>query len=250
MKFKVITSGSKGNVTMLRVKDKVYLIDIGISYTRVKNLLSMYKVDKIDGIFITHRHNDHVRGLNVMAKRTDSKVFISEGTYEELREKDFEPNIVKPYNEIYLDDLCVTPIEISHDTTEPLGYVFKHGDKKLVYITDTGYIHMKNKELLEDADGYIFESNHNVEMLMKNPKYPWSLRRRIISDDGHLSNEQAADYLKDLIGDKTKVVVLAHLSEENNTEECALNTVGTIINNDRIELTAATQTGGSKVYEL
>jgi phosphoribosyl 1,2-cyclic phosphodiesterase len=250
MKFKVLASGSKGNVTLLRVNDKVYLIDAGISYSRIKSLLSMYKVEKIDGIFITHRHGDHVRGLNVTAKRTKCPVYLSEGTYSELREKDFDPILVDCYEPFLLDDLEVTVIPVSHDVSEPVGFIFKHHDKKLVYVTDTGYFNMQNKALSQNADAYIFESNHNVEMLMKNPKYPWMLRKRIISDDGHLSNEQAADYLNDLIGDKTKVVVLAHLSEENNSPEVALETVASVICTDNLELVAASQERGTKAYEL
>jgi len=250
MKFKVLASGSKGNTTLLRVKEKVYLIDAGISYSRIKSLISMYQVDQIDGIFITHRHGDHIRGLNVTAKRTKCPVYLSEGTYSELREKDFDPTLVDPYECFYLDDLKVTPLAISHDVKDPIGFVFEHDDKKLVYVTDTGYFNMRNKALSVNADAYIFESNHNVEMLMKNPKYPWMLRKRIISDNGHLSNEQAADYLNDLIGDKTKVVVLAHLSEENNTPEIALSTVSSVINTDNLELVAACQERGTKAYEL
>ncbi len=250
MKFKVLASGSKGNVTLLRVNEKVYLIDAGISYSRIKSLLSMYQVDSIDGIFITHRHSDHVRGLNVTAKRTKAPVYLSQGTYRELREKDFDPQLIDAYDEFLLEDLKVTPIPVSHDTDEPIGFIFEHSDKKLVYVTDTGYFNMRNINLAINADAYIFESNHNVEMLMKNPKYPWPLRKRIISDDGHLSNEQAADYLNDLIGSKTKVVVLAHLSEENNTPEVALETVSSIINTEDIELVAASQERGTKVYEV
>lgn len=250
MKFKVLASGSKGNVTLLRVEDKVYLIDAGISYSRIKSLLSMYQVETIDGIFITHRHSDHIRGLNVTAKRTKATVYLSEGTYSELKEKEFEPQLVDSYDEFMLGNLKVTPIPVSHDTSEPLGFVFEHEEKKLVYVTDTGYFNMRNMGISRNADAYIFESNHNVEMLMRNPKYPWYLRKRIISDDGHLSNEQAADYLNDMLGDKTKVVVLAHLSEENNTPEIALETVSGLLSNDAIELVAASQERGTKSYEI
>ena len=116
------------------------------------------------------------------------------------------------------------PVKTSHDASDSVGYILKYQQKKIVYITDTGYINKRYDEILKNADIYIMESNHDVQML-QNGKYPFELRKRILGDKGHLSNEDASKYLCKYIGPKTKYIFLAHLSEENNKEEIALETL-------------------------
>ena len=114
--------------------------------------------------------------------------------------------------------------KLSHDAEDINGYIIENKEDSLVYTTDTGYINQKNHKLLQNKTIYIFESNHDVEMLM-NSKYPFHIKQRILGDYGHLSNKDSAYYLSKFIGDKTKYVVLAHLSHENNTKELAQTTL-------------------------
>ena len=123
-----------------------------------------------------------------------------------------------------IDDLDVTVIKTSHDAADSNGYVFSSGGKSIVYITDTGYIHVKNFEKLKNKSLYVFESNHDVRLLREG-KYPYYLQQRILSDKGHLSNKDSAYYLSNFIGDKTEQIILIHLSEENNRPEVALKTL-------------------------
>ena len=123
-----------------------------------------------------------------------------------------------------IKDLLIEVIKTSHDTEDSIGFIINNQDKSIVYITDTGYINQKYFEILKNKDIYIMESNHDVELL-NNCSYPFATRQRILSDKGHLSNYDSAKYLSKFIGEKTKYVLLAHLSEENNTEELAYNTL-------------------------
>ena len=134
-------------------------------------------------------------------------------------------------NYIYIDkeefnikDIHIDVIKTSHDTEDSKGYIISNNEKSIVYITDTGYINEKYFHILSNRNIYIMESNHDVEML-SNSRYPFNLRQRILSDKGHLSNYDSSKYLSTFIGDKTKYIILAHLSEENNTEELAYNTL-------------------------
>ena len=126
--------------------------------------------------------------------------------------------------DINIDDLNVTVIKTSHDTADSNGYVFSSLGKSIVYITDTGYINVRNFDKLKNKNIYVLESNHDVRLLREG-KYPYYLQQRILSDKGHLSNKETAYYLSEFIGDKTKEIILIHLSEENNKPELALKTL-------------------------
>ena len=151
-----------------------------------------------------------------------------------------------------LDDLLITSIKTSHDTDDSVGYIFEEDGHSFVYITDTGYINRKYFDLLSNRNLYIMESNHDVEML-NNGKYPFELRQRILSDKGHLSNYDSAKYLAKFIGDKTKYILLAHLSEENNTEELAYKTLTDRLNkeNEQVDnIIIATQNKETELIKL
>lgn len=213
MKVTVISSGSKGNSTLVETKSKNILIDAGISSKEIKKRLN--KDINIDLLFITHAHIDHIKGLKSVYKEFKPTVFTRN---EEVIEKNIcdITYFDKPY---ILDDLEVSYFNLSHDS-DCIGIKIKENNKELVYITDTGYINKKILTTIVNKDMYIIESNHDVELLM-NGKYPFFLQQRILSDKGHLSNKDCSRYLSTLIGNKTKYIVLAHLSEENNTKELA-----------------------------
>jgi len=224
MKIKVLASGSKGNCTYVESDNLKLLIDIGVTFSYLTRELEKISVfpSELSGILITHSHSDHIKGLQSLVKRTNIPVYITEGMKKDLSEKIPESNFRILSSENQLENLVVECVPTSHDV-ESVGYLIHEGDTSLVYITDTGYINRKYLNRLFNCDIYIIESNHDEKMLMDGP-YPYILKQRIISDKGHLSNTTVASYLTKLVGDKTKCIVLAHLSENNNTEDLAYRT--------------------------
>ena len=224
MKVSVLSSGSKGNTTYIETKETKILIDAGNSSKYIVNKLTELNVNlnEIDAILITHVHSDHVKGLEVLTKKISCPVYITKKMYPYL---DYLTNyIFIEGDKISIKDMEIDVIKTSHDTEDSVGYIVSNNNKSVVYITDTGYINKKYFELLHNRNVYIFESNHDIEML-NNGKYPFELRQRILSDKGHLSNYDSAKYLSKFIGSDTQKIILAHLSEENNTEELALQTL-------------------------
>lgn len=224
MKFEVLSSGSKGNTTFISTNETKILIDCGNTCKYVCEKLKSININpnELDAIFITHTHKDHISGLKVFLHKYNIKVYLTEKMLSDL-----------PYVENYelintdailIKDMKIEMIKTSHDAPDARGYIINSNNKSIVYITDTGYINNKYHSMLEDKDVYIFESNHDVELL-NNSSYPFALRKRILSDKGHLSNHDSSMYLSKFIGNNTKYILLAHLSEENNTPLLAYNTL-------------------------
>ena len=224
MKVKVIASGSKGNCTLIQTNKIKILIDIGIGYQQLASELEKINLEpqNIDAILITHTHSDHIKGLPALVKKTNLKVYMLEEMEPELIKKIPENNLHLYSNPLMLEDLTINLIRISHDVAG-VGFIIEHNGHSLVYITDTGYINRKYIPLMKNKDLYIIESNHDEEMVMEGP-YPYILKQRVLSDKGHLSNHTTAEYLLETVGNNTKQIILAHISENNNTEELALNT--------------------------
>ena len=237
MLVNVFASGSKGNITLIRIKDKNILIDAGVTYKYLCESLSYYqmKPSDITHVLITHAHKDHISALDTFIKYNNPMIYITpDAKKEALILKDYD-NISFEDKEFKIDDdITIRTFNTSHDAKGSRGYIISDGKKELVYVTDTGYINQKNLSLITNKDMYIIESNHNVEMLMHG-KYPSWLKQRVLSDEGHLSNEQTAYYLTKLIGNKTKKIILAHLSQENNTPEVALDTILSTLKNNKIK---------------
>lgn len=179
----------------------------------------------LDGIFITHEHSDHIKGLGVMARKFKLPIYANERTWKAMdglvgeiavdQKFTFGMETVKSFG-----CLDIESFGVSHDAAEPMFYIFRSGEKKLVLITDTGYVSDRMKGLIAGADVYIFESNHDTEMLRMG-RYPWNVKRRILSDVGHVSNEDAALAMSEVVGDRTKRIYLAHLSRDNNMKDLA-----------------------------
>ena len=225
MRICVLSSGSKGNCSYIETKQHKILIDIGNSSAYVERSLRSIGVEpnEIDMILITHAHVDHIAGLRVFSKKYTPKVYMTEKIFKESG-----LNISNVYNipsKYEVDGITITSIKTSHDTEDSNGYIIEKDGNSVVYITDTGYINKRYFKKLYNKNVYIFESNHDPEMLMNNPRYPHHTKIRIIGDTGHLSNQDSAYYLSEFIGPNTKHVYLAHLSEQNNTDELALNTL-------------------------
>ena len=230
MKVSVLSSGSKGNTTYIESDKAKILIDIGNSAKYIKEKLAEFGVEpeELDAILITHTHVDHVKGLKTFENKYHVPVYITDIMHRCLSFLEFYTELEEEFD---IKDIHVTSIKTSHDTDDSRGYVLTCNDTSIVYITDTGYINNKYFDILRNRDLYIMESNHDIEML-SNSSYPFQLRQRILSDKGHLSNYDSSKYLSSFIGDKTKYVLLAHLSEENNTEELAYETLNSRLVND------------------
>jgi len=252
MKICVLASGSRGNCTYVETEKHKILIDLGtnLSYTSTKLLNLGIDPKDIDSVFITHTHGDHVNGLPAFIKKYKATIYLTEKMYNELNFNLKEYCFIE--DNITLDDLFVDIIKLSHDKNDINGYILESNSKTLVYITDTGYINQKNHSRLTNKDIYIMESNHDINMLM-NCNRPYHTKMRIISDVGHLSNEDSSKYLSKFIGDNTKHIILAHLSDENNTPELATETLKKILkekknNFDNIQV--ATQDNRMETIEI
>ena len=224
MRVKVLSSGSKGNTTYIECDNTKILIDIGNSCKYVVNKLKEFGIDgkDIDAVLITHTHSDHIKGLKVFANKFNPLIYV---TKEMLSDLGYIDNYKVINNSSFkIKDIQIDVIKTSHDAPGSVGYVINGDGGSIVYITDTGYINNKYFDMLKNKEVYIMESNHDIEMLNNGP-YPFRLRQRILSDKGHLSNYDSSRYISSFIGNKTRCVVLAHLSEENNTEDLAYNTL-------------------------
>lgn len=251
MKICVIASGSKGNCTLIHTDYSNTLIDIGMSCAYIEKKLGLLNIQPttINNIFITHPHIDHVAGLKVFIKKYNPTVFLTKKMFDELSQTIIFSNYVILDDDFQVDDINVKIFKTSHDAIDSVGYIISNNNKEFVYVTDTGYINNKYFDILTNKDIYVFESNHDVEMLMNNPNYPYPTKQRILSDKGHLSNKDSAYYLSKFVGSKTKHIVLAHLSEQNNKESLALSTLQAKIGND-IDIKIAKQNEMTEMMEV
>ena len=215
MYFHIIASGSKGNATLIVSNKTVLLIDMGITLTRLEEGLREVNLSKNDitGALFTHDHTDHISGIKFLSPKI---MYGLEGTLPSSLS-----NVVYLNKPFVIGDFVVTPIETSHDATNPCAYLIKDKDSSLFYMKDTGVFLEDSLPLIKDPTYLIIESNHDIKMLLQTNR-PFELKNRIMSDYGHLCNEDSAIATVSIIGEHTKEIVLAHLSEEANTPETAL----------------------------
>jgi len=239
MYFNVIASGSKGNATLIVNKDSLILVDMGIALTRLNEGLEEIgkTLEDIDGVVFTHDHSDHISGAKFFAQ---NKMYALKGTLPGTNINVVELN--KPFQ---IKSFSITPFRISHDATNPCGYLISDGEERLVYITDTGYVIQETIPLIKNPNYLILESNHDIKMLL-NTNRPMELKQRILSEYGHLCNEDSALAAAMIIGPDTSEVILAHLSEEANTSAIAIKAYKQIFNylhidTSKIRLAAAKQ---------
>lgn len=235
LQFSVLASGSTGNCVFIESGENQYLIDAGLSGKQIEKKLDFIgkKLEDISGIFVTHEHIDHVKGLGVLVRKYGMSLYMNEATFRAMPSTVGEIpadclNFIVCEKDYCFGDLNIFPFHVSHDAAEPFGYVFAKGEKKFTYLTDTGYVSQRTKEIVQGSTAYIFESNHDIRLLQMG-RYPWHVKQRILGDSGHLSNEDSAVALSEIVSEKTEHIYLAHLSKEHNMKELALSICNEIL---------------------
>jgi phosphoribosyl 1,2-cyclic phosphodiesterase len=228
----MLASGSRGNCALVSSASTKILVDAGISCRETFKRMKALSEDphSLSAILITHEHSDHVYGLAVLAKKLRIPVFMTGATHQAWSRAIRNQNGEKPQLEKFerfesghsfqVGDIGVRPFTIPHDAADPVGFTFRAEGIKVGVATDLGYIPLSVRDHLRGCDVLVVESNHDVEMLRVGP-YPWSVKQRVMSRVGHLSNLALADFFSNDYDNNATFVVLAHLSEQNNHPEIA-----------------------------
>ncbi|OPJ55421.1 MBL fold metallo-hydrolase [Alkalithermobacter paradoxus] len=244
MNFKYISvaSGSSGNCHYVGYKNTGVLVDAGLSGKKIKENLEKFDVnlENVSGILITHEHSDHIKGAGILSRKYDIPIYANEKTFQAMKDKigDVkEKNIVifKNNTKFSLNDIQITPFSIHHDAVDPVAFSFDDEKTKISIATDLGYICDNIRKNIYNSKLVVLESNHDVEMLKMGP-YPYYLKRRVLSKNGHLSNEDAGKFALELVEKGTQKIFLAHLSRENNFPELAFETVKGILKSKNIDI--------------
>lgn len=242
LRFSVLASGSTGNAFYIESEQQRLLVDAGLSGKKMEGLFQKIDADpsQLDGILVTHEHSDHIKGLGIFARKYNLPIYANEKTWQAMdhslgkltidQKFQFDMESVRSFGDIEVESFGV-----SHDAAEPMFYTFRNSGQKVALVTDLGYVSERIKKTVEDADAYIFEANHDVEMLRMG-RYPWNVKRRILGDSGHVSNEDSGLALADIISNRTKRIYLAHLSLDNNMKDLARMSVNQILTERGIEI--------------
>ena len=262
MRFCALASGSSGNCIFVENKGTRILVDAGISAKRIEETLLTIGVEpaSIEAVLITHDHTDHIQGAVVFSKKNNVDIYATEGTLKyicancRIRPDNTRLHIVNKGVGFEIGDIRVEPFAVMHDAIDPVGYALYGDDKKLGIATDLGTYDETIVARLSGAEALYVEANHDVNMLMLG-SYPYTLKCRVNSEIGHLSNEACAKLIGEVRCEKTKTVMLAHISKENNFEELAFETVKQSILADKRfssipEVMIARRDGPSRMIEL
>lgn len=231
----ILASGSSGNSLFIETEKKKILVDAGLSGKKITSLLSEVgrSPDELDAILVTHEHRDHIHGVGVLARKYKLDVYANEKTWQAM--SPLIGNVAVEQQHIFemgkiltFGDMDIESFGVSHDAAAPQFYRFYKDGKSFVMLTDTGYCSDYLRGTIRGADAYLMESNHDLEMLRMGA-YPWNLKQRILGDRGHLSNEDGALVMTDILTDNTKRIYLGHLSRENNLKELAHMTMENVL---------------------
>ena len=263
MKFCSLYSGSSGNSIFIASDNAKVLIDAGLPGKKIAEALNSIGEDpsKIDGIFVTHEHSDHIKGIGVLSRKYDIPIFTNANTWSAMESiigkiKEHNIKIMDRRSTVSIRDIDITSFNIPHDAVAPVGYTIHSNGKKASVTTDFGIYTEEIRDNIKDSEVILLESNHDVNMLKFGP-YPYTLKRRILSEVGHLSNDDCGKAIVDLIRYKqNKKSILGHLSGTNNHPDLALETVlgvlreNNIQQNVDIDLTMANRHSPSEVIVL
>jgi phosphoribosyl 1,2-cyclic phosphodiesterase len=250
----LLASGSKGNATYISNSHTSILIDAGLSGRQIEKRMRAKGLDptSVQAILVSHEHRDHIQGVGILARRYGITVYINRETWQTARGqigKIKEHHFFTCGQPFGIDNLTIHPFGISHDAVDPTGFTISSGRLKVGIATDLGKVTTLVKERLQGAQLLVIEANHDADMLLNGP-YPWSLKQRVRSRTGHLSNTDAQKLVRELKGDQLKYVILAHLSETNNTPEKAYNEVCVALEKTNTALTVATQEAGAPLIQI
>lgn len=233
MRMCSIASGSSGNCIYVGTDHTHLLVDTGISKKRIEEGLHKLEIkgEELDGILITHEHSDHIQGLGVFSRKYGIPVYATPGTISGIRAysglgkmPEGLLHTIETDRKFTLGDIEIDPFVISHDANEPCGYRLECGNKSMAVATDLGTYDDYTVEKLKKLDAVLLEANHDIHMLEVGP-YPYPLKKRIMGNKGHLSNELSGQLLCDILHDDLKYIFLGHLSKENNYAKLAYETV-------------------------
>ena len=234
----MLASGSKGNAALISTDSQRFLVDVGISCRELVKRMQQVGAspEELDGVFVTHEHVDHVKGIVTFAKKYQVPLYASQGTWRAVISRYPELNRANcrlTGQRLLVGDVSIACFATSHDAAQPQGYSFlwRSGGTKCTYVTDTGFVTPDVREAVRGSDVLVLEANHDVEML-KNGSYPYELKQRILGTRGHLSNNTAGQFLLQL-EKMPRRIFLAHLSEQNNLPKLALDTVKNILDSKK-----------------
>ena len=234
----MLASGSKGNAALISTDSQRFLVDVGISCRELVKRMQQVGAapEELDGVFVTHEHVDHVKGIVTFAKKYQVPLYASQGTWRAVFSRYPELNRANcrlTGQRLLVGDVSIACFATSHDAAQPQGYSFlwRSGETKCTYVTDTGFVTPTVREAVQGSDVLVLEANHDVEML-KNGSYPYELKQRILGTRGHLSNNTAGQFLLQL-EKMPRRIFLAHLSEQNNLPKLALDTVKNILDSKK-----------------
>lgn len=225
MKVCTLASSSKGNSTLVFTENTRILIDAGITHSELSTKLEKLGLscDDITAVVVTHEHSDHIKGIGSLMRKNGTLVYVHTNGYDALIKRIGKVNksdVIQFFDQDFMiGDLVLTPFRLSHDASCCVGYSITDGKNKMTMATDLGVFTADLVEYFEGSKLVILESNHDVQMLLDNPRYSFLLKNRILGKNGHLSNKTASQIVEKLAHMGVKQVVLAHLSEENNTPE-------------------------------
>lgn len=250
----MLASGSKGNAIYVASDQTAVLIDAGLSGVQIERRMQQQGIcpRNLDALVVSHEHNDHVTGVGVLARRYNLPVYINDGTRKAAARNLGRIDAFCPFScgtRFVINDLVFRPFSVSHDAAEPAGFTVENNAGKIGIATDLGMATAMVRHHLQGCNLLVLEANHDVPMLEQGP-YPWPTKQRVKGRTGHLSNEAARDLLMEVIHDRLKDVVLAHISQTNNTAEKALSVVAEPVNGRGLRFSAACQEACSRMFEI
>ena len=254
MQICMLASGSRGNSIYVSDGKTSILIDAGLSGVEIERRMKSrnLSIENIDGIIVSHEHSDHIQGVGVLARRYKLPVYISPDTYNTAFAQLGSIKHINHFScgtEFCINQLNIRPFSISHDASDPAGFTIGCNGQKIGVATDLGVATAMVKDHLKNCRCLIIEANHDLLMLEDGP-YPWPVKQRVKGRTGHLSNESSRELLMDIMHDKLSQVILAHLSETNNTPEKAFQVVTEHLPDTRLNVSVAAQSCAGPIIRI